>query len=172
MTMIGSDKSWKTSIGPIASAELCDGEIYDASLEVPGWSSPSLRDEGWSSVEEIDFPIAKLQAPEGPPVRKVETAKVKSVFKSPAGRIVVDFGQNLVGRLSVHVSGPAGHKIVFTHTEVLEHGEIAFRPLRDCKAMDSLALAGKPITWEPKFTFHGFRYVQVDNWPSKAENQP
>ncbi|KAG4438047.1 hypothetical protein IFR05_006461 [Cadophora sp. M221] len=164
--LLGTDKTWKTSVGGILSAELYDGETYDASQEVTGWSSPSFKDGSWSAVEELDFPSPKLQAPEGPPVRKIETVKPQSIFKSLSGKTVVDFGQNLVGWLRVNVSGPAGHTIVFTHTEVLEHGEIATRPLRDCKARDSLTLAGKPITWEPKFTFHGFRYVQIDNWPT------
>ena len=60
-----------------------------------------------------------------------------------------------------------GHTVTFRHTEVLEHGEAATRPLRQCKATDSLTLAGDLVEWEPKFTFHGFRYVQVENWPSK-----
>jgi alpha-L-rhamnosidase len=163
---IVSDETWKIFPSPIMSSELYDGEAYDASLEIEGWSSPSYKDELWSSVEPIDFPTAKLQCPEGPPIRKTETVKAQKVFKTPTGKTVVDFGQNLVGWLRVRVSGPEGHTITFTHTEVLEHGEAATRPLRQCKATDSLTLAGKPIAWEPKFTFHGFRYVQVDNWPS------
>jgi alpha-L-rhamnosidase len=163
---IVSDETWKTFPSPIVSAELYDGEAYDASLEIEGWSSPSYQDGHWSPVEPIDFPTAQLQSPEGPPIRKTEIIKAQKVFKTPTGKTVVDFGQNLVGWLRVRVSGPKGHTITFTHTEVLEHGEAATRPLRQCKATDSLTLAGNPITWEPKFTFHGFRYVQMDNWPS------
>lgn len=165
--VVGSDKHWKTSVGPIISSQILDGEQYDVSQEVPGWSFPAFRDNDWSLVSELDFPTAKLQAPEGPPVRKVETVKAKSVFKTPAGKVVVDFGQNLVGWLRVHAPGSFGKTIIFTHTEVLEHGEIATRPLRDCRATDSLTLVNAPIIWEPKFTFHGFRYVQIDNWPSQ-----
>jgi alpha-L-rhamnosidase len=163
---IVSDETWKTFPSPIVSSELYDGEAYDASLEIEEWSSPSYQDGHWSSVEPIDFPTARLQSPEGPPIRKTEAVKAQKVFKTPTGKAVVDFGQNLVGWLRVRISGPKGHTITFTHTEVLEHGEAATRPLRQCKATDSFTLAGKPITWEPKFTFHGFRYVQVDNWPS------
>jgi alpha-L-rhamnosidase len=92
--------------------------------------------------------------------------KAKEIIRSPSGKVIVDFGQNLVGGLRVRVSGPRRQKIVFTHTEVLEHGEVATRPLRDCKQKDSLILGEKALDWEPKFTFHGFRYVQVENWPS------
>jgi alpha-L-rhamnosidase len=165
---VDSNNTWKTSVGPIVSSELYDGEIYDASLELPEWSSSSFHDENWSCPEQIAFPTAQLIAPEGPPVRKTETLKPHTIFKSPSGKVVVDFGQNLVGWVRVRVSGPKGTKIVFTHTEVMEHGEVATRPLRDCKAVDTLTLSGKDIEWEPKFTFHGFRYAQVEGWPSES----
>ena len=163
---LGSDETWKTSKGPTVSSEIYDGEEYDAAFEIPGWSTASIDDEKWSSVTKIDFPTGKLQVAEGPPVREVETVKVQKIIRSSSGKFILDFGQNLVGRLRVRASGPKGQKIVFTHTEVLEDGEVATRPLRDCKATDSLTLGAKAIIWEPKFTFHGFRYVQVENWPS------
>jgi alpha-L-rhamnosidase len=163
---IVSDETWKTSGGPTVSSEIYDGEEYDAALEIPGWSTASVDDEKWSSVTKIDFPTGRLQVSEGPPVREVEVVKVQKIIRSPSGKVILDFGQNLVGRLRVRASGPNGQNIVFTHTEVLENGEVATRPLRDCKATDSLTLGAKAIIWEPKFTFHGFRYVQVENWPS------
>ncbi|KAH6672499.1 bacterial alpha-L-rhamnosidase-domain-containing protein [Halenospora varia] len=159
---VGSDESWMSGVGPRISSEIYDGETYDASLE------SSRGEEKWSAVEILDFPSVLLLAPEGPPIRKVETLKPKEIFRSPSNKVIVDFGQNLVGWVRLHVQGPKGHKITLTHTEVLEHGEVATRPLRDCKAVDSLILSGSPITWEPKFTFHGFRYVQIDNWPSST----
>jgi alpha-L-rhamnosidase len=164
--VIGSDETWKTAVGPTVSSEIYDGEEYDAALEIPEWCIASAEDEKWSPVEKIAFPTAKLQAAEGPPVRQIKVLRPRQIFRSPTGKIILDFYQNLVGRLRIRASGPNGHKIVFTHTEVLEHGEIATRPLRDCKATDSLTLGKKAIVWEPKFTFHGFRYVQVENWPS------
>jgi alpha-L-rhamnosidase len=92
-------------------------------------------------------------------------------LKSPTGKTIVDFGQNLVGWLRVRVYGQKGCKITFTHTEVLENGECATRPLRDCKAVDTLILSDESIEWEPKFTFHGFRYVQLDGWPGEPSLQ-
>ncbi|KAF4627602.1 hypothetical protein G7Y89_g10548 [Cudoniella acicularis] len=163
---VASDDTWKSSFGPTRSSELYDGETYDASLEVLGWNSSSFKDEHWSAVELLEFPKAQLLAPEGPPIRKMETLKPKEIFRSPSNKVIVDFGQNLVGWVRLRVSGPKGHQITLTHTEVLEHGEVATRPLRSCKAMDTLILSGTEISWEPKFTFHGFRYVQIDNWPS------
>ncbi|KAG0645457.1 hypothetical protein D0Z07_8732 [Hyphodiscus hymeniophilus] len=166
MMTITSDKSWKSTVGPRIASEIYDGETYDASLEVKGWSSPALDDKHWAAVEPMDFPNTKLQSPTGPPVRKTEFVKIQKVLKSPKGKTIIDFGQNLVGWLNVRASGPKGHTITFTHAEVLENGEIATRPLRSAKPIDHLILSNDPIVWEPAFTFHGFRYVQVENWPS------
>jgi alpha-L-rhamnosidase len=163
---VTSDKSWRSSVGPRIASEIYDGEIYDVTREIKGWSTSSFNDKKWLAVEQMSFPSAKLQAPIGPPVRRTQTVKPQKLFKSSSGHTVIDFGQNLVGRLSVRISGPKGHTIVFTHTEVLENGEVATRPLRDCKAVDHLVLSGESVSWEPAFTFHGFRYVQVENWPS------
>jgi alpha-L-rhamnosidase len=165
---INSDSTWRAGTGPIISSEIYDGEIYDATLEIKGWSLPTFSDEQWTSVEETSFPTAKLLAPTGPPVRRLENLSPQNIFKSPTGKVIVDFGQNLVGWLRVRVSGPKGHTITFIHTEVLENGECATRPLRDCKATDSITLSNELLQWEPKFTFHGFRYVQVDSWPSET----
>jgi alpha-L-rhamnosidase len=170
-TTINSDKSWKSSVGPRIASEIYDGETYDASLEIKGWSRPSYDDKNWAAVEPMAFPTAKLQSPTGPPVRKTEIVKSQKIFSSPTGKTIIDFGQNLVGWLKVHASGPKGQTITFTHTEVLEHGEVATRPLRDCKAVDHLILSDESITWEPAFTFHGFRYVQVENWPSGSPKE-
>lgn len=98
-TTINSDKSWKQSVGPRVASEFYDGETYDASLEVKGWSSPSFSDSDWTPVEELAFPTAKLQSPTGPPVRQTQTVKPQKVFTSPKGKTIIDFGQNLVGVL-------------------------------------------------------------------------
>jgi len=115
--IINSDDSWKTSVGPIISSEIYDGEVYDAFLMAKGWNKSSFDDSGWMGVEQLDFPTAKLVAPKGPPVRKIETLKAKRVLKSPKGKTIVDFGQNIVGWVHVRVSGSKGDKIVLTHTE-------------------------------------------------------
>jgi alpha-L-rhamnosidase len=165
-TMVCSDGSWKTTTGPIIGSEIYDGETYDATKECIGWSSADFEAKDWSSVTTTGLGQAKLQSPEGPPVRKTELVKTKEVFRSASGRVILDFGQNLVGFLRIAVSGPRGHRITFHHAEIMENGEIATRPLRSAKATDTLILSGKSMIWEPKFTFHGFRYVQVDDWPS------
>jgi alpha-L-rhamnosidase len=80
----------------------------------------------------------------------------------------VDFGQNLVGRVRLRVEGPAGTVVTLRHAEVLEDGELGTRPLRQAAATDRYVLrGGGPEEWEPAFTFHGFRYVEVDGWPGE-----
>ena len=98
---------------------------------------------------------------------------VQEVITTPSGRTVLDFGQNLVGRLRLTVDGPAGTVITLRHAEVLEHDELGTRPLRLAKATDTLTLAGDgPITWEPEFTFHGFRYAEIAGWPGAFDPAP
>ena len=86
---------------------------------------------------------------------------------TPSGRTILDFGQNLVGWVRFTVDGPPGATVTLRHAEVLEDGELGTRSLRNAEATDRYTLAGAgPETWEPTFTFHGFRYAEVDGWPT------
>jgi len=163
-----SDSHWRSSTGAIISSEIYDGETYDARLEQPGWSSPGFDDGKWAAVIPTGLKsITDILVPiEAAPVRRMQEVTAQKIIKSPSGKVIVDFGQNLVGWLRIHVKGPAGHKITFTHTEVLENGECATRPLRNAAAKDTIILSGDEILYEPKFTFHGFQYVEIVGWPS------
>jgi alpha-L-rhamnosidase len=165
---IVTDESWRATTGPILFSSIYDGETYDARLEHPGWTLPGFDDSSWSGVRAIEWSLNALEAPLGPPVRCIEKVAPVSVHKSPSGKIIVDFGQNLVGRLSIKVKGPAGHTVTLRHAEVLENGELCTHPLRFAEAIDRYILEGVGVeTWEPTFTFHGFRYVEVNNWPGE-----
>ena len=110
------------------------------------------------------------EARTGPVARRIEELAVREVLTSPSGATLLDFGQNVVGRLRITVSGEAGQEIVLRHAEVLELGELGTRPLRFADATDRYVLAGDDVeVWEPAFTFHGFRYVQVDGWPGELD---
>ncbi len=165
---IVTDDAWRASTGPILMNSLYDGETYDARLELDGWSSPGFDDTGWSSVREFPWDLNALEAPIGPPVRRTEKVTPVAISQSPSGKTLVDFGQNLVGRLAIKVRGDAGHTVTLRHAEVLENGELGTRPLRFADASDCYTLkGGETETWEPRFTFHGFRYVEVNDWPSE-----
>lgn len=168
MERIITDESWRAATGPILFSSIYDGEAYDARLEHSGWSLPGFDDSSWSKIRGVNWNMSALEAPLGPPVRCIEKVAPVSVRQSPVGKTIVDFGQNLVGRLSIKVKGPAGHTVTLRHAEVLENGELYTRPLRFAEATDRYTLKGVGIeTWEPHFTFHGFRYVEVNNWPGE-----
>ncbi|MFC5847220.1 family 78 glycoside hydrolase catalytic domain [Deinococcus petrolearius] len=163
-----TDGSWRASTGAILAADLYDGETCDARLEPGGWSEAGFDDAGWWAVREVGGPRPALVAPDGPPVRRIETLRPVSITGSPSGKTLVDFGQNLVGWVRFTVRGEAGHTVTLRHAEVLEHGELGTRPLRFAAATDRYTLrGGGPETWEPTFTFHGFRYVEVGDWPGE-----
>ena len=163
---IVTDEAWRAARGPILSSDIYDGEVYDARLERDGWTQPDYDDREWSPVQTIEWDLGTLVAPLGPPVRRIEEIAPTQVITSPSGRTILDFGQNLVGRLHLTVQGPAGQAITLRHAEVLEDGELSIRPLRTAKATDQYILRGEGMeSWEPRFTFHGFRYAEVENWP-------
>ncbi|WP_435251426.1 family 78 glycoside hydrolase catalytic domain [Streptomyces tendae] len=164
---VTSDDHWRWNTGPLLRSELYDGETYDARRERDGWSRPGHDTHDWARVRELPAPTAQLTAPTGPPVRRTRTVPVQEVLTTPGGRTVVDFGQNLVGRLRLRVTGPAGHTLTLRHAEALENGELALRPLRLAAATDTCVLrgTGAPETYEPRFTFHGFRYAEIEGWP-------
>ncbi|KAH8430286.1 glycoside hydrolase family 78 protein [Aspergillus melleus] len=174
MFSLATDNTWSCTPSAIVRSELYDGELYDARKEDPHWkvdSPEKTSTSSWSFVEELAFPTATLVAPDAPPVRVTEKIKAVSTHQTPSGKVVVDFGQNLVGRLQIRsLNLPEGAKVTFTHAEVLENGELGIRPLRNAKCTDEVISSGSELTdWTPQYTFHGFRYVQVDGWPKDQD---
>ena len=164
-----SDGSWRAARGPILASDLYNGETYDARLEMPGWSSSGFDDGEWEGVRPFAWD-AKLVPPVGPPVRRIETVDPVTVTTSPSGKTIVDFGQNLVGRLRMRVDGKTGTQITLRHAEILEGGELFTKALRFAEATDRYTLKGDGTEeWEPEFTFHGFRYAEVDGWPGEIK---
>ncbi|MFE4724851.1 family 78 glycoside hydrolase catalytic domain [Microbacterium sp. NPDC056736] len=167
---VASDSEWLAGTGPIRSADLYNGEDYDARAFDPAWSTTDASALGWAPVAVRDLGDVELVAPDGSPVRVVETRAVQDVLTSPSGATILDFGQNLVGRLRITVSGESGTTITLRHAEVLEHGELSLEPLRGAKATDTYTLAGAgEERWAPRFTFHGFRYAEITGWPGEFD---
>ncbi|MFH8250166.1 family 78 glycoside hydrolase catalytic domain [Microbacterium sp. B2969] len=170
LAVFGSDASWRSALGPVTRADLYMGETFDARRAHLGWSKPGFDDTGWDAVEELSFDAFTLIAPDGPPVRRSQTLRPIGISTSPSGRTLVDFGQNLVGRLRVRVpAGRPGQIVTIRHAEVLEGGELGTRPLRAARATDEIVLSGGEFVWEPEFTFHGFRYAEIDGWPGTLD---
>lgn len=150
---IVTDESWQCTTGEIRYADLYNGEIIDHRKE---------RD-AWSAVKTMSFPFKNLVSTLNEPVTKHEAFAPVKIFTTPAGDTVVDFGQNLVGWVKLTVEGNAGDSIQLEHAEVLDkEGNFYTKNLRMAKARDVFILNGKGAeTFEPHFTFHGFRYVRL-----------
>jgi alpha-L-rhamnosidase len=168
--VVASDGSWKSSTGPILMSEIYHGETYDARLEKPGWAATGFDDSSWSGVKTADHRKDDLIAPAGPPVRRIQELKPIKVFKTPAGETVADLGQNMVGWVRLKVQGPAGTSVTIRHAEVLDKaGNFYTDNLRKAKATLRYTLKGGGVeTFEPHFTFFGFRYVAVDGFPGEV----
>lgn len=163
----GTGPHWRCAPSPTLSSSLYDGERHDARLEPRGWSGPGFDDTGWAPVVPVRRDPATLVAPTSPPVRRTAELEPVEVSRTPTGALLLDFGQNLVGRLRLRLAARAGTKVTVRHAEVLEDGELCVRPLRHAAATDSYTAAGtgEAEEWEPRFTYHGFRYAEVSGWP-------
>src|SRR5690606_31792213 len=165
---ITSDNSWKSSTGALRMAEIYHGEIYDARQEKTGWTSAGYDDSGWQGVTVSDDSKDVLVATANEPIRRQEVIRPVAALTTPKGEMVLDFGQNLVGWVRFRISGPAGHTLKISHAEVLDKdGNFYLDNLRDAKAMITYTLkGGGEEQYEPRFTFMGFRYVRLENFPS------
>lgn len=168
--VVATDASWRSTASPILHSGLYDGEDYDAREEQPGWSTAGFDDSAWEGVQERHRDPATLVAPTAPPVRATQELRPIEVLTGPSGSRILDFGQNLVGRVRIRVSGDAGATVTLRTAEVMQDGEIYTRPLRAARSTDNYTLAGRGVEeWEPRFTFHGFRYVEVTGWPGDLD---
>ena len=171
--IIGTDDTWKvTSKSPILNSDLYMGETYDARLEQTDWSKTSFNDAEWKVAVVKDYPLftptgSNLVAPQGPPVRKIEEIKAKQIITTPEGEKVIDFGQNLTGWVKMKVRGQAGTTVTLNHAEVLDKkGNFYTTNLRAAKCEINYTLNGSAEeVFEPHFSFFGFRYVRVKNYP-------
>jgi alpha-L-rhamnosidase len=167
---VTTDEQWRAGQGPIRSADIYMGESYDARLagSVEGWTSPGFDDRSWTPCIRQDFDHATLTARAGHLVRPTQTLEPRSMSSNDAGAVIVDFGQNLVGHTEfAGLSATAGQEIVLRHAEVLLDGELFTAPLRSAKQTDRYIAAGTGSeSWQPRFTYHGFRYAEVTGWPT------
>ncbi|PWU00982.1 MAG: alpha-L-rhamnosidase, partial [Bacteroidetes bacterium] len=166
-----SDKNWKTSTGAIRSAEIYNGETIDARQEKTGWGLAGYNDGEWTAAKEVNHSLSNLLATWNEPVKKHETFKPKRIFKTPSGEKVIDFGQNLVGWVTLKVKGNAGDKIVISHAEVLDkNGNFYTKNLRAAKAQDIYILkGGGEEIFEPHFTWHGFQFIKIEGYPGEIK---
>jgi alpha-L-rhamnosidase len=167
---VPSDESWKlTANGPIRANNEYDGEEYDARMELTGWSRAGFDDSAWEAAQAVGAPDGVLAAQMAEPLRVTETMKPVSVKKLKPGVYIYDMGQNLVGWCRLRVNGPKGTQVTLRHSETLApDGSLYVDNLRGAKAKDVYTLKGGGTeVYEPRFTYHGFRYVEVTGFPGE-----
>lgn len=167
--LVATDEKWTSGPSAVIANDLYDGETIDARRLDDTWKKPGFSGSGWSGVRVLDFDTAALEPYVGPSVRRWASLPVQEISTSPSGKTLIDFGQNLVGWVKVRVQGPEGTEVVIRHAEVLEDGELGVRPLRTAQATDRYILSGGEDVFEPTFTFHGFRYAEIEGWPGELK---
>lgn len=161
--VIGTDRSWRVSLGPVAESGIFDGENYDARKEQPGWNRPGFDDSAWNQAILARGAAGKLSYSKLPPIRVLEELKPVNMWKQ-GDAWMADFGQNFTGWLKVTVQNPKpGQCITMRHGELLyEDGSLNVENLRNAKATDRYWCKGEATeTYEPRFTYHGFRYAEI-----------
>ncbi len=172
-----TDDHWRTTTGPIVSQDFQMGEEYDARLELGKWSSPGYNAAAWWPIRPFSWPTLTLSPSAGPFVRRQEVIALPATpDNDPAAdwqvaKRIFDFGQNLVGRARIRVSGPRGVTLQLRHAEILESPHTLHTAnLRTARATDHYTLSGEGVEeWEPRFTFHGFRYLEIHVQETRRE---
>ena len=185
--VIGTDTSWKTATGPELEADFLMGETYDARREMPGWATAAFDDSKWEQAilaeqngsiiepfsdafiknEKREFGFVRppvFQAYPAQPVRIIEELPAKSVKPIKPGTWIFNMGQNFAGNVRLKVKAEAGKSFVLRFGEMLHpDGRLMTENLRSARSTDTYIAKGSPDgeTWTPRFTFHGFQYVEV-----------
>ncbi|MEZ0536397.1 family 78 glycoside hydrolase catalytic domain [Caldicellulosiruptoraceae bacterium PP1] len=167
--IITSDNTWKYSFGPILLSEIYHGERYDANLELIGWDKVHYNDSTWECAKLYNYPKNHIIAHEGAFVRKIEEIKPVEFIITPKGERVIDFGQNMVGWVRFKATGNKGDKVIIKHAEVLDkEGNFYTTNLRSAKQTIEYILKGEDYeVFEPHFTFQGFRYILLEEYPGE-----
>ncbi len=166
-----TDENWKSSNdGAIRMNDIYNGETYDATKKLTGWNLTGYNDKNWQPVVIGNYKLANIIASEGSPVRKIQEIRPVKIFKTPKGSLVVDMGQNMVGWIRLKVKGPKGTVVTLRHAEVLDKfGEFYTTNLRAAKCQLTYTLAGNgDEIYEPRFTFMGFRFVEITGFPGEV----
>ncbi len=164
---IASDSNWQAFKSPIVMDDIYNGETYDARLEMPGWDTIEFQERGTPATV-VDMPNVALSSQMMPPIKVVDTFVPHKMYESSPGIYVFDFGQNFSGWVRLKVQGMAGTKVRLRYAELADpDGRIRVDNLRSARSTDTYILRGDPAgeEYEPRFTYHGFRYAEVSGYP-------
>jgi len=167
--VIGTDGAWRATTGAVRYGDLLMGEHIDARREPNGWSAPGFDASGWRQVAASAIGSVPIVASVAEPVRTMEVIRPVSINEIAPGTWIVDLGQNIAGRVRLTATGEPGATIHLRHGEMLNpDGTLYTENLRGPLADDTFVLAGKGNeAFEPRFTWHGFRYVEVTGYPGE-----
>ncbi|MGF7231078.1 family 78 glycoside hydrolase catalytic domain [Arachidicoccus sp.] len=171
-----SDDTWKmTANGPIRSNNEYDGEDYDATKEMVGWKLPGFNEANWFNAKNVLPPDGILSAQMNNNMQVMDSVKVKSIHKIGPKDYIMDFGQNMAGwvRLNVNGSKHRGDTLTVRYAESLQpDGQLYVENLRDAKSTDHYILKGdQGELFAPQFVYHGFRYIEVRNYPGTPSKE-
>jgi alpha-L-rhamnosidase len=163
--LITTDESWKTSHGPLTENSIYNGEKYDARLEMPGWDEPDFADLNWEHAIIVSGPTLASQLMQ--PIRVTEHLKPKKMYSPVEGVFIFDFEQNYSGWVKLFVQGTTGTEIKIRFAEnIFNDGTLNTLPNEKAEATDIYILKGTGLEYyEPRFTYHGFRYVEITGFP-------
>ena len=169
--IVETGDGWATAPSPILSSEIYDGEIYDARLDQPGWATAGFTAAGWRAADRAEPPAVPIEPQRCPPIRVTKVLQPVKISEPLPGVHVADFGQNFAGWPRLRVRGPAGTRVELRFGEVLKpSGEVDQANLRTAWARDIYILGGRgEEVWEPRFTYHGFRYVELRGLPGPPD---
>ena len=174
--IIATDRDWKVTQGPILESDLLMGESYDVRHELTGWSNPGYPDSSWWPAEVFADPGAKLVATNGPVVKRQEELKpvnIREIPDSANPRWILDMGQNMVGWIRLRLHAEKSTTVTIRYAEVLNpDGTLYTTNLRAARNTDHYtSQGGEEEIWEPHFTFHGFRYVELSGFPGRPTEE-
>jgi hypothetical protein len=166
---ITTDPSWKWSTGAIVGNDIYNGETYDARLAQQGWDRPGFDDSQWQPTKAVAAPSTDLAPNTMPPIRLAETLRPIALTQPKPGIFIYDLGQNIAGWTRLTVKGPRGTAIKLRAAEELgKDGLLDTFTNRGAAATDTYVLSGNGTeVYEPRFTYHGFRYVELTGFPGQ-----
>ena len=168
---ISTDDTWKADVSQILTAEIYDGETYDARRVQAGWDTAGFGDGKWAMAQSVNPLEPEIVSQYFQPIREEKVVTAKSISSPSAGVYIFDFGQNMSGVERLHVKGKSGEDIKLRFAEVLNpDGTMYVDNLRTAKATDHYIAAGSGIEeYQPQFTYHGYRYLEVTGLATKPD---
>ena len=166
---VSTDEHWQTHPSPTTASDFMLGESYDARREIPNWNQPGFDAKDWTAANVRDEKPRALDWQVAPPVRQTTERKPIALSEPAPGHWTYDLGQNMVGVVRLKVTAPAGTTLTLRHAEMLQSdGTLYTTNLRGAPSVDTYVCKGDgEETWQPRFTFHGFRYVELTGLPER-----